>query len=75
MGAPRFDDGLWSFLTGSDGRPGGDHTAVDDAREVFWDGGARGFDGKPGGYIQTYGGRRFTNDQWPAETPPIYPGR
>ena len=36
-GAPSFPAGYSSFLDGPDGTPGaGDHTAVDDSREVFW---------------------------------------
>jgi hypothetical protein len=36
-GAPNFPAGYASFLDGPDGTPGaGDHTAVDDSREVFW---------------------------------------
>jgi hypothetical protein len=36
-GAPAFPAGYSSFLDGPDGTPGaGDHTAVDDSREVFW---------------------------------------
>lgn len=73
-GAPGFDIGAWSFASGSDGRAGSDHTAVDDAREVYWDGSAVGNDGKAGTYVATHNGRRFTNGQWPDEDPPIYPG-
>jgi hypothetical protein len=57
--------GTWSF---SD-----DHTAINDSREVYWDGSATAFDGKKGDYIETYGGRRFSSGQWPAEEPPVYP--
>jgi hypothetical protein len=46
---------------------------MDDAREVYWDGDATGADGKQGTYVATYSGRRFTNGQWPAEDPPVYP--
>ena len=36
-GAPTFPAGYTSFLDGPDGTPGaGDHTAVDDSREVYW---------------------------------------
>ena len=31
-------------------------------------------DGKRGTYLETYGGKRFRNGEWPAEDPPIYPG-
>jgi hypothetical protein len=57
--------GTWSFK--------GDHTAIDDAREIYYVGKATGYDGKPGAYIETYGGRRFRSGQWPRGAPPIYP--
>lgn len=72
-GAPRFDLGRWSFRTSADGAFGLDHTEMDDAREVYWDGDATGADGKKGSFVTTYGGRRFTNGEWPAEDPPVYP--
>lgn len=76
-GGPDFADGYWSFLDGPDGTPGAhDHTLVDDAREVYWRGDVRSAnDGKPGTYLETYGGRRFRNGEWPAEEPPVYPER
>jgi hypothetical protein len=40
-GAPDFPIGYGSFLDGPDGTPGaGDHTLVEDSREVFWVNGA-----------------------------------
>lgn len=57
--------GTWSFK--------GDHTAVDDSREIYWVDDATGFDGNAGAYMETYGGRRFLTGQWPQEEPPIYP--
>ena len=71
LGPPRLDMGLWSFRTAPDGSHGADHTAVEDSREVYWDGRAPGFDGGTGAYVSTYNGRRFTNGQWPRESPPI----
>ena len=74
-GAPDYPGGYWSYQDGSDGTPGtGDHTAIDDGREIYWDGSATGPDGDAGTYIETYGGRRFRNGEWPAEEPPVYPG-
>jgi hypothetical protein len=75
-GAPGYAYGYWSMLDGPDGTPGAhDHTEVDDAREVYWRGDVRSAgDGKAGTYIETYGGRRFRNGEWPAEDPPVYPG-
>jgi hypothetical protein len=89
-GAPDFPLGYWSLQDGPDGTPGaGDHTVVDDSREIYWvskDCGStcvnsssdpyfNGPDGKNGTYKETYGGKRFRNGQWPAEDPPIYPPR
>lgn len=72
-GQPELAFGLWRY------RPGlgiaHDHTAVDDSREVYWDGRATGYDGERGTFKETYGGKRFLNGQWPAEEPPIYPDR
>ena len=76
-GAPAHAAGFWSFHDGPDGTPGArDHTELDDAREVYWRGDVRSTgDGKAGTYIETYGGRRFRNGEWPAEDPPVYPER
>jgi hypothetical protein len=57
--------GMWSYAN--------DHTAADDSREVYWKSAATGFDGRLGSYLDTYGGARFTDGQWPVEEPPIYP--
>jgi hypothetical protein len=71
-GAHGFDVGIWSFQTGPDGSPGFDHTAVDDAREVYWNGNATSYDGKKGVYVAAYGGKRFSNGQWPTDDPAYY---
>ena len=77
LGAPDFSAGYWSFQDAPDGTPGGgDHTAVDDSREVYWVANGRSpADGKAGTFVETYGGKRFRNGEWPAEDPPVYPGR
>ena len=74
-GAPDYPAGYWSYLDGPDGTPGAhDHTLVDDSREVYWRADVRSQgDGKAGTYLETYGGRRFRNGEWPAEEPPVYP--
>ncbi len=72
-GAPAFASGEWSFASGIGAEV--DHTAVDDSREVYWDGQAAGYDGERGTFRETYGGRRFLNGQWPAEEPKVYPDR
>jgi hypothetical protein len=74
-GAPDFALGYWYFQDAPDGRRGGhDHTEVEDSREVYWIANARSpADGEAGTYVETYGGRRFRNGEWPREDPPIYP--
>jgi hypothetical protein len=88
-GAPHFEVGLTSYQSGPDGsRDERDHTAVDDAKEVYWlctrigagDAGGssrceepKGFDGRGGVYKSTYGGKRFLPGQWPREDPPVFP--
>jgi hypothetical protein len=89
-GAAPFPAGRWSFIDNPRGQPGGDHTAVQDAREVYWvaepgtdtaSGAAardpyyNGPDGKNGTFKVTYNGERFVNEAWPSEDPPIYPPR
>lgn len=75
-GPPGVPAGLWSFRTGPDGAANVlEHTAVDDAREVYWLNGTTGGDGRQGAFASSYNGRRFTNGEWPAEEPPVYPGR
>jgi hypothetical protein len=66
--------GLWRFNTNPDGSPGCDHTAIEDSREVYWDGSATAPDGKAGTFIATMNGDRFTNGEWPEGDPQVYPG-
>ncbi|MCA1846711.1 MAG: hypothetical protein LC792_26665, partial [Actinobacteria bacterium] len=90
-GSPGYATGYWSFADGPDGTPGaGDHTALDDGREIYWvsepgtnttpmtpanDAYYNGDDGMNGTYKETYGGKRFRNGEWPEEEPPVYPKR
>ena len=89
-GVEPFPAGRWSFADKPTTEPGLDHTAVQDAREVYWvseDGtdtasGAsardeyyNGPDGKNGTFKVTYNGNRFVSGTWPKEDPPIYPPR
>ena len=85
-GAPEYEVGYTSYLTDSFGKPGHDHTAVDDMREVYWlctsfTGDAEGSsrcaspkasDGKGGKYVATMGGKRFRPGQWPTGDPPVF---
>jgi len=72
--AKNLPAGLWRFNTNPDGSNGCDHTAVEDSREVFWSGSTNGPDGKAGTFVTTMQGKRFTNGEWPAEDPQVYPG-
>jgi hypothetical protein len=91
-GAPDYAAGYWSLLDGPNGTVGaGDHTVVDDSREVYWvcqvsgdgtacqgsasDGYYNGSDGKNGVYKEAQGGKRFRNGEWTRDEPPIYPAR
>jgi hypothetical protein len=72
-GAPAYAIGRVSFRDGPDGTPGAtDHTAIEDSREIWWNAEGTGFDGEKGTYVETYGGKRFTNGQWPREEPPVF---
>jgi hypothetical protein len=89
-GAEPFPAGRWSYVDKPTAEPGGDHTAVQDAREVYWvsepgtdtaSGAAardeyyNGPDGKNGTFKVTYNGRRFLSGEWEKTDPPVYPPR
>lgn len=66
--------GTWAYK--------GDHTAIDDSREIYWVckhdtaascTGPKADDGGNGEFLESYGGKRFGTGQWPKEEPPIYP--
>jgi hypothetical protein len=63
-GGPTGAVGTWSFKD--------DHTAINDSREIFYTSKATGYDGKAGSYVETYGGKRFSTGEWPAEDPPVF---
>ena len=72
-GAPDYPVGYVSWQDGSDGTPGAkDHTGIDDGREVWWCADCTGPDGEAGTFIETYGGKRFRNGEWPAEEPKVF---
>jgi len=73
LGAPNYEYGHWDFKTGPTGAATGDHTAVDDARFVYWDGTATSpLNGNQGTYVATFGGKRFTLGEWPTTLPPLF---
>jgi hypothetical protein len=72
-GAPDYPVGYVSYRDGSDGTPGAkDHTGMDDSREIWWCGDCTAPDGDRGTFIETYSGRRFRNNEWPAEEPKVF---
>ena len=76
LGAPNFEYGHWNFRDGPAGQATGDHTAVSDARFVYWDGTATSpLNGKQGTYMAVYNGRRFTLGEWPSQLPPLFTGQ
>ncbi len=57
--------GTWDF--------GNTHSAIVDAREVYWDGSKTSpGNGKTGTYIQIYGGKRFRLGQFPSGSPAFF---
>ena len=74
LGAPQFSYGAWSWNTGPSGIVGGgDHTAVNDARLVYWAGNvASPVNGKMGTFIPLFGGKRFTLGNYPKSLPKLF---
>jgi len=73
LGAPDYEYGHWNFKSGSNGAATGDHTAVDDARFVYWDGMATSpLNGNQGTYVAVLAGKRFTLGDWPTTLPPLF---
>ncbi len=73
MGAPDYEYGQWNFRSSPTGAATGDHTAVSDARFVYWDGTKTSpLNGNQGTYIEVYNGKRFTLGDWPSTLPPLF---
>jgi hypothetical protein len=73
MGGPTYEYGRWDFRSSPSGAPTGDHTAVSDARFVYWDGTMTSpLNGNPGTYIQVFNGKRYGLGQWPTTLPPLF---
>ena len=73
LGAPNYEYGHWNFKSGPNGAATGDHTAIDDARLVYWDGTATSpLNGNQGTYVAAFGGKRFTLGDWPTTLPPLF---
>jgi hypothetical protein len=75
LGAPAFQYGHWNFKAGPNGLPTGSHTAISDARFVYWDANATSaLNGKLGTYVEVFGGKRFTLGEWPSPLPTLFTG-
>ncbi|HET9732739.1 MAG TPA: hypothetical protein VFP54_08705 [Acidimicrobiales bacterium] len=74
MGAPNYQYGLWNFNQGPSGAANsGDHTAIADARFVYWDGkGTSPVNGKAGTFIPIFDGKRYGLGQWPSTLPALF---
>jgi hypothetical protein len=74
LGGPDFAVGRWFFGEGIDGKP--DHTAVDDAREVYWDPDAAPGPEEPdrtkkGTFVESQPGNRFDIGEWEEGDPKV----
>ena len=68
--------GTWGYRDG-------DHTAIDDSREIYWVcqnpnsagqcAGPPADDHGKGEFLETNGGQRYGSGQWPKEEPKVYP--
>ena len=74
MGAPNYQYGSWTYNLGPTGASGGgDHTASNSARFIYWDGGATSpVNQMKGTYIPIFGGKRFTLGEWPKSLPKLF---
>ena len=74
LGAPGYQYGQWTYNVGPTGTPGGgDHTASDDARFVYWDGTKKSpLNGTTGTFVAVLGGKRYTLGQWPTTLPTLF---
>jgi hypothetical protein len=74
LGAPSYAYGSWNFNEGPSGKAGsGDHTAVNDARWVYWNAtGISPDNNKAGTYVAVFGGKRYSVGQWPSQLPSLF---
>jgi hypothetical protein len=74
FGAPDYQYGNWTFNLGTNGNAGGgDHTASNTARFVYWNGTATSkVNGLKGTYVAILGGKRFALGQWPKSLPKLF---
>jgi hypothetical protein len=76
LGAPEYEQGHWTLSQSPDGSAStGDHTAISDARFLWWNANGKSpLNGKPGTYVEVFGGRRFTLGSWPSTLPALFQG-
>ena len=74
FGAPAYQYGNWTFNLGVNGNSGGgDHTASNTARFIYWNGSATSLvNGMKGTYVPIFNGERFALGQWPKSLPKLF---
>jgi hypothetical protein len=73
LGAPSYSYGAWSWNQGPTGQAGaGEHSAVIDARFVWWNANAVSpVNGMKGTFVAIDNGKRWGLGQWPTTLPPL----
>ena len=74
FGAPAYQYGSWTFNLAPNGNAGGgDHTASNSARFVYWDGNATSkVNGMTGTFVPIFNGERFALGGWPKSLPALF---
>ena len=74
LGAPGYQYGNWTFNLGVNGNAGGgDHTASNTARFIYWNGSATSqVNGMKGTFVPIFSGARFALGQWPKSLPKLF---
>jgi len=74
LGAPAYQYGNWTFNLGVNGNGGGgDHTASNTARFIYWNGSATSLvNGMKGTFVPIFNGNRFALGQWPKSLPKLF---
>ena len=74
LGAPAYQYGNWTFNLGANGNGGGgDHTASNTARFIYWNGSATSLvNGMKGTFVPIFNGNRFALGQWPKSLPKLF---
>jgi hypothetical protein len=74
FGAPAYQYGSWTFNLAPNGNAaGGDHTASNSARFVYWNGNATSkVNGMTGTFVPIFNGERFALGDWPKSLPALF---